>query len=179
MKQLKRQDRNGLRKASDIEQKYKLGQINYTAQEIEDLKKKITVDSSLSTSSSNAVENQVITHALNNKVNKETGKGLSSNDFTDDEKNKLEQIEANANKYVLPEASEETLGGVKLDGTTIYKNADGKISSKQSISISLLDVYPIGSIYMNVNEVNPTGLFGGTWEALETETTYYMWQRLE
>ena len=92
MKNLKRQDRNGARHASDIERKYKLGQIDYTAEEIEEMKKKITVDSSLSTSSSNAVANSVITQALNNKVTKETNKGLSSNDFTDELKTKLERL---------------------------------------------------------------------------------------
>lgn len=35
-------------------------------------------------------------------------------------------------------------------------------------SINLLDVYPIGSIYFSVNDVNPNILFGGTWEAWGT-----------
>lgn len=94
MKNLKRQDRNGVRHATDIERKYKLGQIDYTAEEIQELKMKLTVDSSLSASSSNAVANSVITQALNNKVNKETGKGLSTNDFTDELLDKVNNMQA-------------------------------------------------------------------------------------
>lgn len=46
------------------------------------------------------------------KVDKITGKELSTNDYTTAEKTKLAGIEAGANNYVLPEAS-TTLGGVK------------------------------------------------------------------
>lgn len=42
---------------------------------------------------------------ISNKVDKETGKGLSTNDFTTAEKNKLSGIEANANNYVHPTTS--------------------------------------------------------------------------
>ena len=105
MKNLKRQDRNGTRTTADIERKYKLGQIDYTAQEIEEMKKKIVVDSSLSASSSNAIANSAVTQALNTKVSKETGKGLSTNDFTDDDKEKLNSATANqhshSNKAIL------------------------------------------------------------------------------
>lgn len=37
-------------------------------------------------------------------------------------------------------------------------------SSTESNGITLLDVYPIGSIYMSANNVNPGTIFGGTWE---------------
>lgn len=47
-------------------------------------------------------------------VQKESGKGLSTNDFTNEEKQKLSGIAANANNYTLPTASAETLGGVKV-----------------------------------------------------------------
>ena len=47
-------------------------------------------------------------------VAKESGKGLSTNDFTTTLKNKLEGIQEGANKYALPIASAETLGGVKV-----------------------------------------------------------------
>lgn len=48
--------------------------------------------------------------AVSGKVDKEDGKTLSSNDFTDDEKTKLAGLE----NYTLPTASKEELGGVKI-----------------------------------------------------------------
>lgn len=41
----------------------------------------IDIDSSLSTTSTNPVQNKVITEELNKKVNSEAGKGLSTNDL--------------------------------------------------------------------------------------------------
>ena len=45
---------------------------------------------------------------LNNKVDKESGKGLSSNDYTTTEKNKLAGIEAQANKTTVDSALSST-----------------------------------------------------------------------
>lgn len=50
----------------------------------------IDVDDKLSADSLNPVQNKVVTYALGEKVDKEDGKGLSSNDFTDDLKTRLE-----------------------------------------------------------------------------------------
>ena len=73
----------------------------------------VTVDDSLSTTSTNPVQNKVITGALNGKAN--SSHTHLSSDVTD-----------------------------------------------------LIDtIYPIGSIYMSVNSVNPSTLFGGTWEQIE------------
>lgn len=56
-----------------------------------------------------------LTNALNNKVDKVDGKSLTSNDFTDTLKTKLDGIEKNANNYHLPIATADTLGGVRVD----------------------------------------------------------------
>lgn len=101
MKELKRQDKNGVRTAVDLERRYTFGNINLTLEEVEELKKLIVVDSSLSTTSTNPVQNKVITSALNNKVNKETGKSLIETTLID----KLEDIESNAQKNVIESIS--------------------------------------------------------------------------
>lgn len=56
-------------------------------------------------------------------VAKETGKGLSSNDYTTTEKNKLSGIDAQANKYVLPKATTGVLGGVIVGSGLSITNA--------------------------------------------------------
>ena len=54
----------------------------------------ITVDSALSSTSTNPVQNKTVNAALGNKVDKVSGKGLSSNDYTDAEKEQLANLVA-------------------------------------------------------------------------------------
>ena len=54
---------------------------------------KTTVDATLSSTSTNPVQNKVAKDALDKKVSTEEGKGLSSNDYTDAEKTKLGNID--------------------------------------------------------------------------------------
>lgn len=56
----------------------------------------VTVDDALSTTSTNPLQNKVITEELNKKVDSVSGKGLSTNDYTTSDKNKLSGIAANA-----------------------------------------------------------------------------------
>ena len=91
----------------------------------------VTVDSTISSSSTNPVENQAIYTALAGKVDTETGKGLSTNDYTDTEKTKLAGIEAGANNYTLPAATTSALGGVKV-GSNLAVDANGVISGNYS-----------------------------------------------
>ena len=61
---------------------------------------------------------------LEKKVDKIDGKGLSTNDYTNDEKNKLAELE----NYTLPIATNETLGGIKV-GENLTITEDGKLSA--------------------------------------------------
>ena len=105
MKELKRQDKQGVRSAVDIERRYKLQKIEPTLEEVEELKDLVVVDSALSTTSTHSVQNKVVTTALNNKVNKEAGKGLSTNDFTNVLYDKLIDIPYNAEENVIESIS--------------------------------------------------------------------------
>lgn len=75
------------------------------------------------------------------KVNKVEGKGLSTNDYTTPEKNKLAAIEAEANKYILPAATASALGGVKI-GSNITLANGGTISITKANVTSALGVDP-------------------------------------
>lgn len=132
-----KQDISMTRKPVDLETKYRLSEINEELEESEEFKTK------------------TIPEALKGKVDKAYGKGLSSNDFTNEDKAKLESIEENANNYELPIATNEVVGGIKVDNKTLYMNND-------TASV----VIPIGTVFFNVNNIDPSDFFGGTWAAI-------------
>lgn len=70
--------------------------------------------------------NQILAR-LNNFVPAEAGKGLSSNDYTTAEKEKLASIAQGANNYTLPVATASKIGGVK-SGTDITVDSSGNVS---------------------------------------------------
>lgn len=107
---------------------------------------KITVDTALSSTSTNPVQNKVINSALGKKLNKSGG--------------------------TLTGAI--TTKGIKLtSGTDFGSSLPSSMQSNQLFfqtlgSNYILDnVYPVGSIYMSVNSTNPKNLFGGTWEQIQ------------
>ena len=91
----------------------------------------VKVDRTLSNSSVNPVQNKVVTVAIGNKVDKVSGKDLSTNDYTTTEKNKLSGIAANANNYSLPLASSIVRGGVKTGYSKNGKNYPVQLSSEK------------------------------------------------
>ena len=106
--------------------------------------------------------------ALDDKVDKETGKGLSSNDYTDAEKTKL----AGLDNYTLPQANDTDLGGIKAKakttetGEVAIDTATGKLYapvaepvSPETLTIqkngTTIDTYD-GSAAKTVNITTPT-----------------------
>lgn len=77
-----------------------------------------------------------VTSLLGDKVDKVSGKGLSTNDYTTTEKEKLAGIASGANNYTLPTASGTTLGGIKT-GSNIT-NTEGTLSlTKDNVTAAL------------------------------------------
>lgn len=91
------------------------------------------------------------------KVDIVSGKGLSTNDYTTDEKTKLAGIASGANKYSLPTASSSTLGGVKTTSTVT--------SNSGHIACPIIDGVPY---YKDTNTIyspattSANGLMGST-----------------
>lgn len=81
-------------------------------------------------------------------------------------------IKANGNyngKYVTGtwlQTTQVTDLGTKPEKIAVIDKS-GWIYSRALSSLILEAVYPVGSIYMSVNNVSPATLFGGTWEAIQ------------
>lgn len=111
---------------------------------INNAEQKLTSDLASEVTRAKGVEetlNSNITQLQTQKVDKVEGKGLSTNDYTTPEKNKLAAIEAEANKYVLPAATASALGGVKI-GSNITLANGGTISITKANVTSALGVDP-------------------------------------
>lgn len=107
---------------------------------------KVDTDSALSSTSTNPVQNKVIKTELGKKLS------LSGGTMT----------------------GALTTKGIKLTsgtdyGATLPSNPATNQLFFQTIGSNFVlnNVYPVGSIYMNVNSTNPGTLFGGTWEQIQ------------
>ena len=175
-------------------------------------------------------ENEDVISALNsvvsNKVDKVAGKGLSTNDFTNEDKTNLEENSlarhSHTNKSILDSttASFTTQEKTKLSGIEVGAEVNNPIDStlsttsenavqnkvitealnnKTTVNISnvaqdsinftsdpqtqlnekldttelLNKIYPIGSIYISVNQTSPASFIGGTWQALDEGRTLW------
>lgn len=79
--------------------------------------KKSDIDTALSSTSTDPVQNKVVYSALNNKVDKVSGKQLSTNDYTTTEKNKLAGIATGA------EVNQNAYSNIKVGTSTIAADA--------------------------------------------------------
>lgn len=96
------------------------GGTSLTEEQITNIGKVSTIESNVSN----------LETTVGNKVDKVEGKTLTSNDFTNDYKTKLDGLE----NYTLPTATTDVLGGVKVDGTSMTIDSDGTIHSTANIS---------------------------------------------
>lgn len=80
----------------------------------------VTIDDEMSSSSENPVQNKVIASALNDKVDKITGKGLSTEDYTSAEKTKLSEIAAGADV--------NTIESITLNGTVVTPDSNKNVA---------------------------------------------------
>ena len=125
---------------------------------IEEGATRTVVDSALSSTSTNPVQNKVIDNAISNlntlvgdasvasqistavasKVDKVDGKGLSTNDYTTDEKNKLAGITAGAQVNVIE--------SVKINGTAqTISNKEIDIPVPTKLSQLTNDIYEVAT----------------------------------
>ena len=122
----------------------------------------LAVDDTLSETSTNPVQNKVITLALSEKVDKEVGKTLTSNDFTNELKDKLDNIEVGANKTIIDTELSDTSNNpvenkvisVALGDKVTIPNTDGVISVQngQISTIESLSVEDTKSLFVSVRD---------------------------
>lgn len=94
--------------------------------------------------------NSNITQLQTQKVDKVEGKGLSTNDYTTPEKNKLAAIEAEANKYVLPAATTTTLGGI-IVGDRLSIDDTGKLVATYTYTLPKASSSVLGGVKIGSN----------------------------
>lgn len=100
--------------------------------------------------------NSNITQLQTQKVDKVEGKGLSTNDYTTPEKNKLAAIEAEANKYVLPAATTTTLGGI-IVGDRLSIDDTGKLVATYTYTLPKASSTVLGGVKIGSNITNTDG----------------------
>ena len=107
-----------------VERKYRLSLIEATAQDVDELREDIVVDSALSISSTHPVENKVITEALSKKVTVEEGKGLSTNDFTNEHLRRVNQSFGDSHTH----ANYSVLSGITQADINKWNSAGGSLT---------------------------------------------------
>ena len=128
----------------------------------------LTFDSTPTASSSNPVTSGGVYTALENKVDKETGKGLSTNDYTTADKDKLAGVAAGAEVNVI-----ET---IKVDGTALTpasKAVNIDLSGKKNVQSAVSDPTASGNALSFIDTIsqNAQGVITATKKSVTTDAT--------
>lgn len=76
----------------------------------------------------------------------------------------------NKNKYVLGDGKPVTLtslSSTRSSERALTTTQVSNIASGEARSVIASSLYPVGSIYMSINNTDPSTLFGGIWEQIE------------
>lgn len=120
--------------------KYSGQQIDRLLDKVNADKGHITVDTDLSSESTNPVQNKAVKTALDKKVEKVDGKGLSTNDYTDEEKEEVAKVAQKANKEgyypnITAGFSDNLVGrGESVDAHFTYRTSGGTQSIKTGVA---------------------------------------------
>lgn len=126
---------------------------------------KTTVDATFSSTSTNPVQNKVISAAiddigtqLDTKVDKVSGKGLSANDYTTAEKNKLSGIATGANKTVLEDAlSTTSTNGIQNKAVALkFQGVDSDIEGINSTLKTKADASDLATVKSDLSKASTT-----------------------
>ena len=129
------------------------------------------LDNTMSDASENGVKNKAIktyvdsqdaalNTAIGTKVDKVTGKGLSTNDYTTAEKDKLAGIEGNANRYTHPSSHPATM--ITQDATHRFVSDTEKTAwNNKADKSTTLAGYGINNAYTKTEIDNMAASLGG------------------
>ena len=110
-----------------------------------------------------------LTQAVSNKVDKVTGKGLSTNDYTNQEKKDLADLKsgrANNTLYRLPDAADGVTGGIQIGYAASGKNYAVKLSNKKAyVTVPWTDL----NVYQTLSTPDTTYSILGSAEKLTAE----------
>lgn len=90
------------------------------------------------------------------KVDKVSGKQLSTEDYTTEEKTKLSGIDDNANNYTLPAATTTTLGGI-IVGDRLSIDSTGKLVATYTYTLPKASSTVLGGVKIGSNITNADG----------------------
>lgn len=160
------------------------------------------VDSILSTTSTNAIQNKAVKTELDKKASKDVATTSANGLMSSTDKAKLNGIAEDANKTTVDTALSTTSTNpvqnkvvkTALDGKAssshthdeylshpiqLQENTDygttlpssptnGRLFFQETSVTSLIDVvYPVGAVYISMNQTSPQTLFGGTWTQIQ------------
>lgn len=127
------------RTPEDLQRRYRLGDTNVIQKELREIANSLIFDAALDVTSTNAIQNAPVATAIGNKVDKVAGKQLSSNDYTNADKSKLEDMPT------ITQADVDRWNSTSGDGW----------------------IPPIGYIWISASNTDPGTLFTGTtWESI-------------